>query len=172
MMKIICELLLFTKFVSMSVIPPTAKFEAESTRGYKDNVEDTLEASPTKPRQKRDLFLQGEYMDNDVDNWEPVCPVNVEIEPLAAMRDSQGAPVFHTSNQFPNSDYRHMIKTQRCRHSDATIGGVRMTCEQMYLEQKVYVFDRNSEEKLYERTEFIPSGCRAKFKTSRYQMEV
>ena len=80
--RIVCELLLLSKFVSLSVIPESRRLQ-EASR--------TMEASEdtdTEARAKRSLhYLSSEEEDESV--WEAVCPTVEHRRPVVPMEDDQ-----------------------------------------------------------------------------------
>ena len=81
--RVVCELLLLSKFVSLSVIPESRRL-LEAAR--------TMEASKdtdSEARAKRSLHYLGSEEEEDESVWEAVCPTVEHRRPVVPMEDDQ-----------------------------------------------------------------------------------
>ena len=80
--RVVCELLLLSKFVSLSVIPESRRL-LEAARSMEASEDTDSEA-----RAKRSLhYLGSEEEDESV--WEAVCPTVEHRRPVVPMEDDQ-----------------------------------------------------------------------------------
>merc|ERR1711902_176811 len=144
-MKIICELLLLTRFVSLSVIPDNRKITMERKQ---NNVLQTTRDNENSfseqklQRHKRNVVLIDDYEDDqDEVEWESVCPTFEYREEL--LIDHQGNRMLTlslaSSSSNTSKNYKHFVKTVRCARREV----------------------------LVEKPIFIASGCEAKMMTPR-----
>ena len=75
--RVVCELLLLSKFVSLSVIPESRRLLEAS--------EDT----DSEARAKRSLHYLGSEEEEDESVWEAVCPTVEHRRPVVPMEDDQ-----------------------------------------------------------------------------------
>ena len=81
--RVVCELLLLSKFVSLSVIPESRRLlEAARTMG-------ASEATDSEARDKRSLHYLGSEEEEDESVWEAVCPTVEHRRPVVPMEDDQ-----------------------------------------------------------------------------------
>ena len=160
---ILYEILLFTKFVSLSVIPQNKK--VLYPQEMKQNQ--ISETHSTHFRQKRNIYLDDSEEYEDEENtvsWEPICPTIRDRVPLAPQVDSQGNRIFKVINPRTSSnnvDYTYFVWTQECARSRVMVGHTMVRCEQQHLEQELLVYDEITGEELYKRPFFLKSGCEA-----------
>ena len=162
---ILYEILLFTKFVSLSVIPQNKK--ALYPQEIKQNQ--ISETHSQHFRQKRNIYLDDseEYEDDEENtvSWEPICPTIRDRVPLAPQVDNEGNRIFKVINPRSASehvDYTYFVWTHECARSRVMVGNTMVKCEQQHLEQELLVYDENTGEELYKRPFFLKSGCEAK----------
>jgi len=173
--KIICELLLLTKFVSLSVIPDNRKITIErkqnSVLQTARDSEDSF-SEQNLQRHKRNVVLIDDYEDDqDEVEWESVCPTFEYREEL--LIDHQGNRMLTLSSALSSSpsniskNYKHFVKTVRCARREVMVGTSRVKCVQKHMEETLVVYDTRTEEVLLEKPIFIASGCEAKMMTPR-----
>ena len=76
--RVVCELLLLSKFVSLSVIPESRRLlEAARSMGA------------SEARAKRSLHYLGSEEEEDESVWEAVCPTVEHRRPVVPMEDDQ-----------------------------------------------------------------------------------
>jgi len=156
------EFLLFTKFVSLSVIPANRKNISDTKKLSSENYIHTEEESHALLRQKRD-DNQLSAEDEDEGVWKPICKTITTREPLAPLKDAQNNPIFRLTR---GGSYTHFVKVMRCDETSEnergrTIGDRLIKCEQKYKKHTVVIFDQNTQ-KLEEVDYWIDSGCEAK----------
>ena len=166
--KIICELLLLTKFVSLSVIPDNRKIIIQ--RKPNSDLQNSRESEKKIQRHKRNVVLIDDYEDNEDElEWESVCPTFEYREEL--LIDHQGNRMLKLSSVLSSSDisknYKHFVKTVRCARREVMVGTSRVKCVQKHMEEMIVVYDTRTEEVLLEKPIFIASGCEAKMMTPR-----
>ena len=81
--RVVCELLLLSKFVSLSVIPESRRL-LEAARTVEDSEDTDSEA-----RAKRSLHYLGSEEEEDESVWEAVCPTVEHRRPVVPMEDDQ-----------------------------------------------------------------------------------
>lgn len=156
MWRILCELLILSKFVSLSVIHDNRKLVVRAPRVTQEPKTQKL------ARKRRDLFSSDDYEEDEYGRWEAICPLIDEFEPIAPLLDSQGERIFRLGSQFPDfADFNPMVNTQRCRRTFTMVGGARVQCQQQFLEQTVFITDKRTQQEIFSRKIFIPSGCEA-----------
>ena len=82
--RVVCELLLLSKFVSLSVIPESRRL-LEAARSMGDSEGDT----DSEVRAKRSLHYLGSEEEEDESVWEAVCPTVEHRRPVVPMEDEQ-----------------------------------------------------------------------------------
>jgi len=157
------EFLLFTKFVSLSVIPSNRKNISNTKKLSSENYIDSEEESHALLRQKRDDNQLSAEDEDEEGVWEPICKTITTREPLAPLKDSQRNPIFRLTR---GESYTHFVKVMRCdptslNERGRTIGDRLIKCEQKYKKHTVVIFDQNTQ-KLEEVDYWIDSGCEAK----------
>ena len=81
--RVVCELLLLSKFVSLSVIPESRRLlEAARTMGASEDTD-------SEARAKRSLHYLGSEEEEDESVWEAVCPTVEHRRPVVPMEDDQ-----------------------------------------------------------------------------------
>jgi len=158
--RIVCELLLLSKFVSLSVIPENRKLNAELS-----SVPEERESQRTK--RSTDSYYSDDDDDDDfkiVDQWDSLCESETNTRELAKEKH-HGKLIFKLNPHLSESgdlDYTQFVTEQDCKNPDVIFsrGGERFKCVQQRLRQEVVVFDDTGE--LIIRPFFINSGCEAK----------
>ena len=158
--RVVCELLLLSKFVSLSVIPENRKLNELSS------VPEEAESQRTK----RSLGYSY-YSDDDddvevVEHWESLCDASPEITPLAK-ESHNGSLIFKLAphlSQRGNIDYIQYVTEYKCDHPDAIFwrGGEKFKCVQQTVKHELDVYDADTETVLFKKVFFINSGCEAK----------
>jgi len=161
--RVVCELLLLSKFVSLSVIPENRRL-LEAARSMEDS-----EGTDSEARAKRSLHYLGSEEEEDESVWEAVCPTVEHRRPVVPMEDDQGNRVFRVASVRGGeySDYSYFVKTRECAVSSTRVGGALVRCEQQYTEQRLVVYTTGSTTELFTKTVFIDSGCEAKMISQR-----
>merc|ERR1712147_130587 len=157
--RIVCELLLLSKFVSLSVIPENRKLNAELS-----SVPEESESQRTK----RSSYYSDDDDDDDVfnivDHWDSLCESKTNIRELAKEKRN-GKLIFKLNPHLSESgdiDYTQYVAEQECLNPDVIFsrGGERFKCVQQTMRQEVVVFDDTRE--LFTKPIFNNSGCEAK----------
>merc|ERR1711902_455533 len=159
--RIVCELLLLSKFVSLSVIPENRKLNAELS---------SVAEEPESQRTKRSI--ERYYSDDDDDDedfkiaehWDSLCEFKTHRRALAKEKH-HGKLIFKLNPHLSESedlDYNQYVTEQECVNPDVIFsrGGERFKCVQQRLRHEVVVFDDTGE--LIIKPIFINSGCEAK----------
>merc|ERR1712147_610171 len=158
--RIVCELLLLSKFVSLSVIPENRKLNAELS---------SVPEESKSQRTKRSSY----YSDDDdddfgiVEHWDSLCESETHIRELAKEKHN-GKLIFKLNPHLSESgglDYNQYVKEQECVNPDVIFsrGGERFKCVQQRMMYEVEVFDENGV--LFPKPFFFNSGCEAKILT-------
>merc|ERR1712147_58272 len=157
--RIVCELLLLSKFVSLSVIPENRKLNAELS-----SVPEESESQRTK----RSSYYSDDDDDDDdfkiVDHWDSLCESKTNRRELAKEK-RHGKLIFKLNPHLSESgdlDYTQYVTEHECLNPDVIFsrGGERFKCVQQWLRHEVAVFDDTRE--LFTKPIFINSGCEAK----------
>ena len=82
--RVVCELLLLSKFVSLSVIPESRRL-LEAARTMEASEGDT----DSEARARRSLHYLGSEEEEDESVWEAVCPTVEHRRPVVPMEDEQ-----------------------------------------------------------------------------------
>merc|ERR1711902_467366 len=161
--RIVCELLLLSKFVSLSVIPENRKLNAELS-----SVPEETESQRTKRSIER-YYSDDDDDDDDEDfkiaeHWDSLCEFKTHRRALAKEKH-HGKLIFKLNPHLSESgdlDYHQYVTEQECVNPDVIFsrGGERFKCVQQRLRHEVVVFDDTGE--LIIKPIFINSGCEAK----------
>merc|ERR1711902_383575 len=161
--RIVCELLLLSKFVSLSVIPENRKLNAELS-----SVPEETESQRTKRSIER-YYSDDDDDDDDedfkiVEHWDSLCEFKTHRRELAKEKH-HGKLIFKLNPHLSESedlDYNQYVTEQECVNPDVIFsrGGERFKCVQQRLRHEVVVFDDTGE--LIIKPIFINSGCEAK----------
>jgi len=159
---LLCEFLLFTKFVSLSVIPENRKNIYNTKKLSNEKYFETEEESNPFIRQKRNAHYSEE---EDDEEWDPICRSFTETTKLQPLLDEQNYPVLSVVWDG-TSKYTHFVETKRCHESSLNnmgmmVGGIRVKCVQKYSKHTVVIRDKNTGQERYRRPYFLPSGCEA-----------
>merc|ERR1712003_296736 len=160
--RIICELLLLSKFVSLSVIPENRKLNAELS-----SVNEETESQRTKRSIER--YYSNDDDDDDEDfkiaeHWDSLCEFKTHRRALAKEKH-HGKLIFKLNPHLSESedlDYTQYVTEQECVNPDVIFsrGGERFKCVQQRTRHEVDVFDETGV--LIPKIFFINSGCEAK----------
>ena len=157
--RIVCELLLLSKFVSLSVIPENRKLNELSS------VPEETESQRTK------RSIVSYYSDDDddddfkiVDHWDSLCETVQHRRELAKEKHN-GKLIFKLNphlSESGNLDYTQYVTELECLNPEVIFsrGGERFKCVQQRTRHEVDVFDETRV--LIPKTFFINSGCEAK----------
>merc|ERR1712176_994676 len=161
--RIVCELLLISKFVSLSVIPENRKLNAELS---------SVPEERDSQRTKRSSYYSDDDDDDDDDfkiaeHWDSLCESETNTRELAKEKHN-GKLIFKLNphlSESGNLDYTQYVTEHECLNPDVIFsrGGERFKCVQQRMSQEVVVFDETGE--LFPKTIFINSGCEAKILT-------
>merc|ERR1712003_402005 len=167
--RIVCELLLLSKFVSLSVIPENRKLNAELS-----SVPEETESQRTKRSIER--YYSNDDDDDDEDfkiaeHWDSLCEFKTHRRALAKEKH-HGKLIFKLNPHLSESedlDYTQYVTEQECVNPDVIFsrGGERFKCVQQRVVHEVDVFDETTGPAtvLITKPFFINSGCEAKILT-------
>ena len=157
--RIVCELLLLSKFVSLSVIPENRKLN-ELTKSQ-------------RTKRSIDSF----YSDDDdddvetVEHWDSLCEALPHRRVLAKEKHN-GKLIFKLAphlGESRNINYLQFVTEWQCVNPEAIFsrGGERFKCVQQRVRHEVDVYDEDTvpATMLFTKTFFINSGCEAKILT-------
>merc|ERR1711902_359879 len=160
--RIVCELLLLSKFVSLSVIPENRKLNAELS-----SVPEETESQRTK------RSIERYYSDEDDDDedfkiaehWDSLCEFKTHRRALAKEKH-HGKLIFKLNPHLSESgdlDYHQYVSELVCKNPDVIFsrGSERFKCVQQRVRHEVEVFDDETRV-LINKPFFINSGCEAK----------
>merc|ERR1712147_9387 len=160
--RIVCELLLLSKFVSLSVIPENRKLNAELS-----SVAEERESQRTK---RSYSYYSGDDDDDDEDfkiaeHWDSLCEFKLHTRELAKEKHN-GKLIFKLNphlSESGNLDYNQYVTEKECVNPDVIFsrGSERFKCVQQTVRHEVEVFDE-TREVLIPKKFFINSGCEAK----------
>merc|ERR1712147_51385 len=158
--RIVCELLLLSKFVSLSVIPENRKLNAEFS-----SVAEERESQRTK----RSYYYSDDDDDDEdfkiAEHWDSLCEFKLHTRELAKEKHN-GKLIFKLNPHLSESedlDYTQYVTEKECLNPDVIFsrGGERFKCVQQTMRHEVDVFDE-AREVLIPKKFFINSGCEAK----------
>merc|ERR1711860_147247 len=138
--RVVCELLLLSKFVSLSVIPANRKLNELSS------VPEEAESQRTK------RSLGYSYYDDDdddvevIEHWESLCDASPQITPLAK-ESHNGQLIFKLAphlSERGNIDYIQSV--------------TEFKCVQQTVKHELDVYNADNETVLFEKVFFINSG--------------
>ena len=163
--RIVCELLLLSKFVSLSVIPE------HRTLNHLELGSSTGETNSQRTKRSIDSYYSDED-DDDMftvpEHWESVCPT-IQHRWHVAKQKHDGEVIFQLAPREDDRgtlEYYHFVTTWDCENPDTivSIGGERFKCVQQRVEHEVEVLDvgTNPPKPFFTKTFFINSGCDAK----------
>merc|ERR1712227_110343 len=160
--RIVCELLLLSKFVSLSVIPENRKLNAELS-----SVPEETESQRTK--RSIESYYSGVDDDDDEDfkiaeHWDSLCESKTHRRELAKEKH-HGKLIFKLNphlSESGNLDYTQYVTELECLNPEVIFsrGGERFKCVQQRTRHEVDVFDETGV--LIPKIFFINSGCEAK----------
>ena len=160
--RIVCELLLLSKFVSLSVIPENRKLNELSA------VPEETKSQRTK--RSIDSFYSDDDDDDDVEtveHWDSLCEALPHRRVLAKEKHN-GKLIFKLAphlSESGNTDYLQFVTEWQCVNPEAIFhrGGERFKCVQQRVRHEVDVYDEDTipATLLFTKTFFINSGCEA-----------
>ena len=159
--RVVCELLLLSKFVSLSVIPANRKLNELSS------VPEEAESQRTKRSIGYSYYSDDDDDVEVVEHWESLCDASPEIKDLAK-ETHNGQLIFKLANHLSergNIDYIQYVTEYKCDHPDAIFwrGGEKFKCVQQTVKHELDVYNADTETLLFpKKVFFINSGCEAK----------
>merc|ERR1711971_33770 len=154
--RIVCELLLLSKLVSLSVIPENRKLNAELS---------SVPEEPESQRTKRSSYYSDDDDDFEIEaHWDSLCETLTHRREVAKEKHN-GKLIFKLNphlSESGNLDYNQYVTEHECVNPDVIFsrGGERFKCVQQRMMYEVDVFDETGV--LIPKPFFFNSGCEAK----------